>query len=63
MGSARILQHDAGEKTRGEARDVAVAGEREISRFHPSNLLRRDSTFYFQFGCHEPPDLTYVWPL
>lgn len=28
-----------------------------------SNLLRKDPTWYGQFGWSEPPDLPYVWPL
>lgn len=29
---------------------------------HRSNLLRKNSTWYGQFGWTEPPDLPYVWP-
>lgn len=30
---------------------------------HRSNLLRKDFTYYSQFGWTEPADLPYVWPL
>lgn len=30
---------------------------------HRSNLLRKDSTYYSQFGWTEPDNLEYVWPV
>lgn len=30
---------------------------------HRSNLLRKDATWYGQFGWQEPADLPYVWPV
>ncbi len=29
---------------------------------HRSNLIRKNSVWYGQFGWTEPPDLPYVWP-
>lgn len=30
---------------------------------HRSNLLRKDTTWYGQFGWTEPDDLPYIWPV
>jgi len=30
---------------------------------HRSNLLRKDPSWYGQFGWREPPDLPYFWPV
>lgn len=37
-------------------------GDRGFHASHRSNLLRKDPTWYGQFGWREPPDLPYVWP-
>lgn len=37
-------------------------GDDNFHRAHRSNLLRKDETFYRQFGWNEPMDLPYVWP-
>lgn len=34
----------------------------EFHASHRSNLLRKDSDYYSQFGWSEPDDLPYVWP-
>jgi len=37
-------------------------GNERFHASHRSNLLRKDPTWYEQFGWAEPPDLPYVWP-
>jgi hypothetical protein len=37
-------------------------GMESFHRSHRSNLLRKDSVFYGQYGWKEPHDLPYVWP-
>ena len=37
-------------------------GRRPFHASHRSNLLRKDSAWYGQFGWTEQPDLPYVWP-
>lgn len=36
-------------------------GKEEFHASHRSNLLRKDPTWYGQFGWKEPNDLEYVW--
>ena len=38
-------------------------GDESFHASHRSNLLRKDPTFYSQYGWSEPDDLPYVWPL
>ncbi len=38
-------------------------GDDRFHASHRSNLLRKDSEHYGQFGWTEPPDLEYVWPV
>ena len=37
-------------------------GDLALHASHRSNLLRKDPTWYGQFGWTESPDLEYVWP-
>lgn len=37
-------------------------GAAELHASHRSNLLRKDSNYYAQFGWREPDDLPYRWP-
>jgi hypothetical protein len=37
-------------------------GSEAFHASHRSNLLRKDATYYAQFGWTEPDDLPYVWP-
>ncbi len=37
-------------------------GDKLFHASHRSNLLRKDPTWYGQFGWIEPPILEYVWP-
>lgn len=37
-------------------------GDGTFHASHRSNLLRKDPTWYGQFGWNEPVDLPYVWP-
>jgi len=37
-------------------------GNRRFHNSHKSNLLRKDSEYYGQFGWNVPDDLPYVWP-
>jgi hypothetical protein len=37
-------------------------GNEEFHASHRSNLLRKDSVYYGQYGWTEPPDLPYIWP-
>lgn len=37
-------------------------GNASFHAAHRSNLLRKDTVYYGQFGWSEPPDLPYVWP-
>lgn len=41
----------------------AWLGDRAVHASHRSNLLRKDSEHYGQFGWSEPADLEYVWPV
>jgi hypothetical protein len=36
-------------------------GRKDFHAAHRSNLLRKDQTFYGQYGWKEPPDLPYLW--
>jgi hypothetical protein len=36
-------------------------GRNDFHAAHRSNLLRKDTTYYSQFGWKEPPDLPYRW--
>jgi len=36
-------------------------GDEAFHAAHRSNLLRKDPTYYGQFGWREPPTLPYVW--
>ena len=38
-------------------------GNEAFHASHRSNLLRKDPTWYSQFGWTEPNDLPYVWPV
>jgi len=38
-------------------------GDEAFHASHRSNLLRKEPSFYGQYGWIEPPDLPYVWPL
>lgn len=38
-------------------------GDIELHQSHRSNLLRKDSVFYSQYGWTEPNDLEYKWIL
>lgn len=38
-------------------------GDNYIHESHRSNLLRKDETYYRQFGWTEPTNLPYVWPV
>ena len=38
-------------------------GNFEFHKSHRSNLLRKDSEFYGQYGWTEPDNLPYVWPI
>ena len=38
-------------------------GDEAIHASHRSNLLRKDSKWYGQFGWSEPNDINYVWPV
>ena len=40
----------------------AWLGDEGFHASHRSNLLRKDPTWYGQFGWTEGPDLEYVWP-
>jgi hypothetical protein len=35
----------------------------KVAASHRSNLLRKDSAWYGQYGWQEPNDLPYVWPV
>jgi hypothetical protein len=37
-------------------------GKEDFHASHRSNLIRKDPTWYGQFGWKEGPDLPYVWP-
>jgi hypothetical protein len=37
-------------------------GDEAFHASHRSNLLRKDPSWYGQFGWAEPPTLPYVWP-
>jgi hypothetical protein len=38
-------------------------GDPAFHASHRSNLLRKDSQFYAQWGWSEPPNLPYIWPV
>ena len=38
-----------------------VFGDETFHASHRSNLLRKDSIYYSQFGWNEPHNLSYVW--
>jgi hypothetical protein len=38
-------------------------GDAAFHASHRANLLRKDPTFYGQYGWSESPDLPYVWPI
>lgn len=38
-------------------------GNAALHASHRSNLLRKDATFYGQYGWTEKDDLPYVWPV
>jgi hypothetical protein len=38
-------------------------GDEAFHAAHRSNLLRKDPTYYGQFGWAEPDDLPYIWPV
>jgi len=46
-----------------ETGDPDWLGREDIHASHRSNLLRKDATYYSQFGWTEPHDLDYVWPV
>ena len=37
-------------------------GNEAFHASHRSNLLRKNPTWFSQFGWAEPPDLPYIWP-
>lgn len=41
----------------------AWLGHEPVHASHRSNLLRKDPTYYAQFGWTESPDLPYIWPV
>jgi hypothetical protein len=58
------------EKTRTAFQAISSAssypewlGDPALHASHRSNLLRKDFTYYSQFGWTEPADLEYVWPV
>ncbi|GCE45231.1 hypothetical protein EI42_03207 [Thermosporothrix hazakensis] len=38
-------------------------GDPRLHDSHKSNLLRKDFSYYSQFGWDVPPDLPYYWPV
>ena len=38
-------------------------GDPRLHDSHKSNLLRKDFSYYSQFGWNVPPDLPYFWPV
>ena len=38
-------------------------GDERLHAGYRSNLLRKDPSYYAQFGWVEPPDLPYFWPI
>lgn len=42
--------------------DPPWLGNEEFHASHRSNLLRKDSNYYGQFGWTEPDNLPYIWP-
>jgi len=38
-------------------------GNKQFHSSHRSNLLRKDPTFYSQFGWSDSPDAPYWWPI
>ena len=38
-------------------------GDERVHASHRSNLLRKDSEFYGQYGWKESSDLPYFWPV
>ncbi len=47
----------------GEYHDPKWLGDPLFHAAHRSNLLRKDYSYYSQFGWQEPSDLSYVWPV
>lgn len=45
-----------------EFHDPKWLGDPLFHAAHRSNLLRKDFSYYSQFGWNEPSDLNYVWP-
>lgn len=42
--------------------DPSWLGDEALHASHRANLLRKDPTWYGQFGWIDDPDLEYVWP-
>jgi hypothetical protein len=38
-------------------------GDEKLHASHRSNLLRKNASFYGQYGWTEPDDIPYVWPV
>lgn len=49
-------------KTVTGSSDPTWLGNEDFHRAHRSNLLRKDSVWYGQFGWDVPDNLPYVWP-
>lgn len=50
------------EKIEGPIRFPPWFGNKEFHNAHKSNLLRKDSNFYFEFSKEVSADLEYIWP-
>jgi len=61
----RLLEERYRGARKGEEPDFLPSwiGSDSFHASHRSNLLRKDSEWYGQFGWTEPEDLPYVWPL
>jgi hypothetical protein len=53
----------AGTAERRQAELPPWLGREDLHASHRSNLLRKDSVWYGQFGWTEPHDIEYVWPV
>ena len=50
-------------QTEGEVIMPKWLGDKDFHQSHMSNLLRKDYTYYSQYGWDLPSDLPYVWPV
>lgn len=46
-----------------QSRSPDWLGRERLHASHRSNLLRKDHSWYGQFGWSEPADMEYVWPV